>query len=82
MPLVSLPDGANEKVVAKIEKTRAHMLEKAVGKYLFHVRPLRAPLALLVENERAVGMRFARDQDGGREAGARPPRPKRFAAPR
>ena len=59
MPLVSLPDGANEKVVAKIEKTRAHMLEKAVGKYLFHVRPLRAPVALLVENERAVGMRFA-----------------------
>jgi len=46
-------------VRAKIEKTRAHMLEKAVSKYLFHVRPLRAPLALLVENERVVGMRFA-----------------------
>jgi len=59
MPLVSLPEGANEKVVAKIEKTRAHMLEKAVGKYLFHVRPLRAPVALVIENERAVGMRFA-----------------------
>jgi len=59
MPLVSLPDGANEKVVAKIEKTRAHMLEKATSKYLFRVRPLRAPLALLVENERVVGMRFA-----------------------
>src|SRR5262245_55447748 len=59
MPLVSLPEGANEKVVAKIEKTRAHMLEKAVGKYLFNVRPLRAPVALLVENERVVGMRFA-----------------------
>jgi NADPH-dependent glutamate synthase beta subunit-like oxidoreductase len=59
MPLVSLPDDANEKVRAKIEKTRAHMLEKAVSKYLFHVRPLRAPLALLIENERVVGMRFA-----------------------
>jgi NADPH-dependent glutamate synthase beta subunit-like oxidoreductase len=59
MPLVSMPDNANEKVVAKIEKTRAHMLEKAVSKYLFKVRPLRAPLALIVENDRVVGMRFA-----------------------
>jgi NADPH-dependent glutamate synthase beta subunit-like oxidoreductase len=59
MPLVTMPEGANEKVVAKIEKTRAHMLEKAVSKYLFHVRPLRAPLALLIENERVAGMRFA-----------------------
>ncbi|HTO07663.1 MAG TPA: hypothetical protein VMR86_11490 [Myxococcota bacterium] len=59
MPLVSMPDDANEKTRAKIEKTRAHMLEKAVSKYLFHVRPLRAPLALLIENERVVGMRFA-----------------------
>ena len=67
MPLVALPDGANEKVVAKIEKTRAHMLEKAVGKYLFHVRPLRAPVALLIENERAVGMRFAvTEMEGGK----------------
>ena len=59
MPLVTMPDGANDKVVAKIEKTRAHMLEKAVSKYLFHVRPLRAPLALVIEKERVVGMRFA-----------------------
>jgi ferredoxin--NADP+ reductase len=59
MPLVSMPEGANEKVRAKIEKTRAHMLEKAVSKYLFKVRPLRAPLALLIENERVVGMSFA-----------------------
>ncbi|HTO53282.1 MAG TPA: hypothetical protein VMR50_07840 [Myxococcota bacterium] len=59
MPLVTLPDDANDKVRAKIEKTRAHMLEKAVSKYLFRVRPLRAPLALLIENERVVGMRFA-----------------------
>jgi ferredoxin--NADP+ reductase len=59
MPLVTLPDDANDKVRAKIEKTRAHMLEKAVSKYLFKVRPLRAPLALVIENERVVGMRFA-----------------------
>jgi ferredoxin--NADP+ reductase len=67
MPLVTLPDDANEKVRAKIEKTRAHMLEKAVSKYLFHVRPLRAPLALLIEDERVVGMRFAvTKQEGGK----------------
>ena len=59
MPLVSMPDNANEKTVAKIEKTRSHMLEKATSKYLFRVRPLRAPQALIVENERVVGMRFA-----------------------
>ena len=67
MPLVTLPDDANEKVRAKIEKTRAHMLDKAVSKYLFGVRPLRAPLSLLIENERVVGMRFAVTQmEGGK----------------
>ena len=59
MPLVTMPDGANEKTQAKIEKTRAHMLDKAQSKFLFGMRPLRAPEALLVENERVVGMRFA-----------------------
>jgi ferredoxin--NADP+ reductase len=67
MPLVTLPDGADEKVRTKIEKTRAVMLEKATSKFLFHVRPLRAPHSLIVENERVVGMRFAVTRmDGGK----------------
>ena len=59
MPLVTMPEGADEKVRAKIEKTRANMLEKATSKFLFNVRPLRAPHSLLIENDRVVGMRFA-----------------------
>lgn len=59
MPLVAMPDDANEKTRAKIEKTRGNMLEKATSKFLFHVRPLRAPHSLIVENDRVVGMRFA-----------------------
>ncbi|MBM4337452.1 MAG: hypothetical protein FJ108_16320 [Deltaproteobacteria bacterium] len=59
MPLVSMPDGADEKTRAKIEKTRANMLEKATSKFLFKVRPLRAPHSLLIENDRVAGMRFA-----------------------
>lgn len=67
MPLVTMPEGADEKVRTKIEKTRANMLEKATSKFLFNVRPLRAPHSLLVENERVVGMRFAKTRmEGGK----------------
>jgi ferredoxin/flavodoxin---NADP+ reductase len=67
MPLVTLPDGADEKVRAKIEKTRANMLEKAVSKFLFKVRALRAPHSLVIENDRVAGMRFAVTRmDGGK----------------
>lgn len=67
MPLVSMPDDANEKTRAKIEKTRANMLEKATSKFLFHVRPLRAPHSLIIENDRVAGMRFAVTRmDGGK----------------
>jgi hypothetical protein len=67
MPLVSMPDGADEKVRTKIEKTRANMLEKATSKFLFKVRPLRAPHSLIIEHDRVAGMRFARTRmDGGK----------------
>jgi len=62
MPLVELPDDANDKVRERVAKSRARMLEKAVSKYLFHVRPLLAPRELIVEGGRLVGMRFARTQ--------------------
>ena len=67
MPLVTMPDGADERVRTKIEKTRANMLEKATSKFLFKVRPLRAPHSLLIENDRVAGMRFAKTRmDGGK----------------
>jgi NADPH-dependent glutamate synthase beta subunit-like oxidoreductase len=67
MPLVTMPDGADEKVRAKIEKTRANMLEKATSKFLFRVRPLRAPHSLIIESDRVAGMRFAITRmDGGK----------------
>ena len=67
MPLVELPDDANDKVREKIAKQRARMLEKAVSKYLFKVQPLAAPTRLIVEGGRVVGMTFARTRmEGGR----------------
>jgi len=59
MPLVELPDGADEKIRERIAKSRARVLEKAVSKYLFHVCPLHAPKGLIVEGDRLVGMEFA-----------------------
>ena len=60
MPLVELPEGANEKVREKIAKSRKRLLEKAMEKYLFRLEPLHAPAGLLVEGGRLVGLRFAR----------------------
>ena len=60
MPLVELPDGANEKVREKIAKSRARLLEKAMEKYLFRLEPLRAPVDLIVEGERLAGLVFAK----------------------
>jgi len=65
MPLIELPDDADDKVRERVAKARARTLEKAVSKYLFQVRPLHAPEALIVEGERVVGMRFARNRASG-----------------
>jgi len=67
MPLVELPEGAKPAVVERIGKTRARVLEKAVSKYLFHVQTLHAPKELTVEDDRVVGVCFARTRmDDGR----------------
>lgn len=67
MPLVELPNGASDAVREKIEKSRRRVLEKAVSKYLFAVEPLRAPVGLIVEGDRLVGLRFARSAvEGGK----------------
>ncbi len=67
MPLVSMPEGADEAQQAKVEKSRARVLSKAVAKYLFNVKMLSAPVGLLIEGDRLVGLKFARTQlEGGR----------------
>ncbi|MEE2704146.1 MAG: hypothetical protein VX614_09025 [Myxococcota bacterium] len=60
MPLVELPDGANDKVREKVSNARQRVLKKAQEKYLFEVQPLCAPVGLIVEGDRLVGLRFAR----------------------
>jgi NADPH-dependent glutamate synthase beta subunit-like oxidoreductase len=60
MPLVDLPDGANDKVREKIAKSRARVLEKAMTKYLFNLEPQRAPVDLIIEGDRLAGLVFAK----------------------
>src|SRR5262245_9604243 len=67
MPLMELPAGADEKTTAKILKARQNMLEKSTSKYMYRVVPLHAPRGLIVENDRLVGLVFARTRmDGGK----------------
>ncbi|HLK11447.1 MAG TPA: hypothetical protein VKW76_08700 [Candidatus Binatia bacterium] len=58
MPLAEPPEGADPARLQKFEATRRRILEKAMQKYCFGVRPLRAPVGLLVESARLVGLRF------------------------
>jgi len=60
MPLVEIPEGATPERAQKVTKSREKLLQKAVQKYRFQVEPLCMPEALLVEDERLVGLRFRR----------------------
>ncbi|MFQ5698357.1 MAG: hypothetical protein ACE5IL_08745 [Myxococcota bacterium] len=60
MPLIELPDGASERVREKIVKGRRRVLDKAIERYLFRFQPLSAPSEAILEEERLVGIRFAR----------------------
>ncbi len=57
MPLADIPEGADAARQQKAEQVRRRILEKAMQKYSFQVRPQRLPLALLVENDRLAGLR-------------------------
>jgi NADPH-dependent glutamate synthase beta subunit-like oxidoreductase len=60
MPLAEIPEDADEKRREKTMNARKRLLEKAQEKYGFHVEPLAAPEALLVESGRVVGLRLRR----------------------
>ena len=60
MPLMSIPEDADEARIQKVEAGRRRMLEKATEKYRFKVEPLCAPDSLLIEDGRLVGLVFRR----------------------
>ena len=60
MPLMEMPDGADEKRQEKVRAGRQKMLAKAMEKYRFSFEPLCMPDGLIVEDERLVGLRFRR----------------------
>ncbi len=62
MPLVEVPEDADEKRREKMMNARKRLLEKAQEKYGFQIEPLAAPEALLVENGRVTGLRLRRTQ--------------------
>jgi len=67
MPLVEMPEGADEKRRAKVAASRTKVLGKAMEKYRFGFEPLSAPDDLIVEGDRLVGLRFRRTKiEGGR----------------
>jgi NADPH-dependent glutamate synthase beta subunit-like oxidoreductase len=60
MPLAEIPDDADDEKRHKYETTRRRILEKAMQKYCFQVRPQRVPVAVLSDGERMTGLRFQR----------------------
>jgi NADPH-dependent glutamate synthase beta subunit-like oxidoreductase len=62
MPVVEIPEGADADRRAKMMASREKVLAKAMEKYCFRFEPLAAPEALIIENDRLVGLRFRRTQ--------------------
>ncbi|MEM7410137.1 MAG: hypothetical protein AAF430_07890 [Myxococcota bacterium] len=60
MPLMEMPDGADEKRQEKVRAGRQKMLAKAMDKYRFKFEPNCMPDGLIVEDGQLVGMRFRR----------------------
>jgi len=65
MPLMEMPDGADEKRREKVYAGRQKMLAKAMEKYRFKFEPNCLPDGLVVENGQLVGMRFRRTRIEG-----------------
>ena len=60
MPLAEIPEGADEKRIAKVRASRRKLLDKAMAKYRFKLEPLCMPDGLIVEGDRLAGLRFRR----------------------
>jgi NADPH-dependent glutamate synthase beta subunit-like oxidoreductase len=60
MPLMEIPEDADERRRQKARAGRERMLGKAMQKYRFKFEPLCMPEGMLLEGGRLVGMRFRR----------------------
>ncbi len=60
MPLMEMPEGADERRTEKVREGRKRMLAKAMEKYRFHFEPLCMPEGLIVEDGRLAGLSFRR----------------------
>jgi NADPH-dependent glutamate synthase beta subunit-like oxidoreductase len=60
MPMMEMPEEADERLRTKICATRERMLAKAMDKYRFKFEPLCMPDGLQTEGDRLVGLRFRR----------------------
>ena len=60
MPLMEMPDDADDRRREKVLAGRVKMLAKAMEKYRFRFEPLCMPDGLIVESDRLVGLRFRR----------------------
>jgi len=70
MPLVPMPSGADVTRREKVQSTRRRILEKAMRKYLFRVRPEMVPVGLVVQGASLAGLRFQRTRiEEGRAVG-------------
>jgi ferredoxin--NADP+ reductase len=74
MPLATAPPGATSDQLLKIEAVRKKMLVKAQEKFLFRVRPMALPVALLTEDDRVAGVRFVETEMRDGKAVALPDR--------
>jgi hypothetical protein len=67
MPVMAMPDGADEAKRAKVQQARQRLVQKAQDKYLFEVKELATPEAILAEGDRLAGFRLRRTRvEGGR----------------
>jgi len=67
MPLAEIPEDADDEKRHKYETTRRRILEKAMQKYCFQVRPLRAPVGFITNGDRVAGLRFQKTKvEGGK----------------
>jgi len=56
MPVMSAPEGADAAKLEKVYAGRRRMLDKAMGKYMFSLEQCSAPEALIIEDDRVVGL--------------------------
>jgi ferredoxin--NADP+ reductase len=68
MPLAETPAGADDAQQRKVETVRRKILDKAMQKYLFRVRPLMLPVGIMSDGDRLVGIEFQRTQIAGGRA--------------